>query len=97
MKPALLTLLILFFSTSLAQDKPKDIRLSGVKVIERLQQVEKAIKDRQQKLTDNDPEYQRLIGIYNGLASAFSDTTLAPVDTVLTKKKYQTPAEEAWH
>ena len=87
MKPAILTLLILFFATSLAQEKPKDVKLSGVKVIERLQQVEKAIKDRQQKLCDNDPEYQRLIGVYNGLAVAFSDTTLAPVDTNLTKKK----------
>jgi molybdopterin converting factor small subunit len=86
MKPALTLLLILFFSTSLAQDKPKDVKLSGVKVVERLQQVEKAIKDRQQKLTDNDPEYQRLVGIYNGLASAFSDTTLAPGDTVRLKK-----------
>jgi len=87
MKPALTLLLILFFATSLAQDKPKDVKLSGAKVVERLQQIEKAITDRQKKLTDNDPEYQRLIGIYNGLASAFSDTTLAPVDTVLTKKK----------
>jgi molybdopterin converting factor small subunit len=86
MKPAILTLLILFFSTSLAQDKPKDVKLSGVKVVERLQQVEKAIKDRQQKLTDNDPEYQRLVGIYNGLALAISDTTLAPGDTVRLKK-----------
>jgi molybdopterin converting factor small subunit len=86
MKPALTLLLILFFSTSLAQDKPKDVKLSGVKVVERLQQVEKAIKDRQQKLTDNDPEYQRLVGIYNGLALAISDTTLAPGDTVRLKK-----------
>ena len=84
MKPALLTLLILFFATSLAQDKPKDVKLSGVKVIERLQQIEKAITDRQKKVISEDLEYQRLVSLYNGLAMAF-DSTLSIKDTVRLK------------
>jgi len=85
MKPAITVLLILFFSTSLAQEKPKDVKLSGVKVVERLQQIEKAIKDRQQKVISEDLEYQRLVSLYNGLAMAF-DSTLAIKDTVRLKK-----------
>jgi len=85
MKPAILTLLVLFLSTSLAQEKPKDVKLSGAKVVERLQQIEKAIKDRQQKVISEDLEYQRLVSLYNGLAMAF-DSTLAIKDTVRLKK-----------
>ena len=85
MKPAILTLLILFFATSLAQDKPKDVKLSGAKVVERLQQIEKAITDRQKKVISEDLEYQRLVSLYNGLAMAF-DSTLAIKDTVRLKK-----------
>jgi len=70
-----------------AQDKAKDVKLSGIKVVERLQQIEKAIIERQKKIIADDPECQRLEFLYRGLVMAFTDTTLTSIDTTKQVKK----------
>ena len=84
--------MILFFCVCIAltgisaQDKPKDVKLSGVKVNARLAQVEKAMDARADKLLSADPEYMRLMGIRQGILM-YQDSTMQLNDSTLTNKK----------
>jgi hypothetical protein len=83
MKPAIIALML--FAASLgAQDKP--VRIDRAKMTERMKQVEGEIQKRQKELLQADTKLAELIGLYNGLATALGDTTLAPTDSTKIKK-----------
>ena len=69
-----------------AQEKPKDVKLSGTKISARLAQIAKAMDERADKVLTTDLEYQRLFSLYRGLAMA-NDTTLQVTDSTITPKK----------
>lgn len=79
------------FSLAFGQSRPDSLKAQSVtldksKVSERMAQIKNAIQKRQQEILDNDGQLREMIGLYNGLATAVGDPTLAPMDSTKLKK-----------